>query len=103
MGYPWDGARPQGTAAIVLPGVVAATRHEPRSSVKPSAYRGALPRTPALPRRWSKGVISSPGQAKPYPGTSGTARARFDRPCGHTLAVPGEPGVARRVPTEEMT
>jgi hypothetical protein len=41
---------------------------------KPSAYRRALPRTPALPRRWSKGVISSPGQAKPYPGTSGDGK-----------------------------
>jgi len=36
-------------------------------------------------------VISSPDQAQPYPGTSGTAGAHFDRPCGQTLAVPKNP------------
>jgi hypothetical protein len=34
--------------------------------------RGSAPH-PALPRGWSKGVISSPAQAEPYPGTSGGA------------------------------
>jgi hypothetical protein len=61
----------------------------PRSQL----YRGALPRTPVLRRRWGrKGVISSPGQAQPYPRTSGAVRAHFDRPCGQTLAAPAEPG-----------
>jgi hypothetical protein len=45
----------------------------------------------------SEGVISSPGQAEPYYGTSGAAKAHFDRPPGQTLAAP-ENRVAPRVP-----
>lgn len=37
------------------------------------------------------GLISSPGQAEPYPGTPGAARAHFDRPGGQTLAAPENP------------
>jgi hypothetical protein len=54
----------------VLGGLAADKGHipdNPPSHCKPvGLYRGALPRTPARPRRWdANGVISSPGQAQP--------------------------------------
>jgi hypothetical protein len=61
-------------------------------------HRGALPCAPALPRRLSMGSSPRPGRQSPTPEPPGMARARFYRPCGQTLAIPGEPGVARRVP-----
>jgi hypothetical protein len=55
---------------------------------------GRCPHTPGPPfgDGGSERVISSPGQTEPYPGTPGAARARFDRPCGQTLAAPENPG-----------
>jgi len=53
---------------------------------KAVGYRGVLPRTPALSRRWVRTVISTPGQAEPYLETS--------------AANPRQPGGC---PTEEMT
>jgi len=47
-----------------------------------------------MPSRSSR----SPGQAEPTPEPPGAVRAHFDRPGGQTLAAPGEPGVAQRVP-----
>ena len=60
---------------------------------------GAPPRTPALSQRWVL-TRSSPRPARqsPTPEPPGRARARYARPYGHTLARPGEPGAARRVP-----
>ncbi len=60
---------------------------------------GAPPRTPALSQRWVL-TRSSPRPARqsPTPEPPGHARARYARPYGHTLARPGEPGAARRVP-----
>jgi hypothetical protein len=84
-----------------LPQVTKVDRPEPYPSVKPSALsRGGCPRTPGPPSEMgdANGVISSAGQAEPYPRTPGAARAHFDRPAGQTLAAPGEPGVAQEVP-----
>jgi len=63
-------------------------------------YHGALPRTPALPRRWRMRSRSSPrpDRHSPTPEPPGATRAHFDRPRGQTLAAPGEPAVAPRVP-----
>src|SRR5262249_27989793 len=60
---------------------------------------GAAPEPPALPRRWGceRGHLLARA-GKPTPEPPGAARAHFDRPPGQTLAAPGEPGVARRVP-----
>ncbi len=64
-----------------------------RLPVKPSAIsRGAAPHPGPPSEMGSERVISSPGQAEPYPGTPGTARAHFDRPAGRTLAVPENAG-----------
>jgi hypothetical protein len=54
---------------------------------------GALPPypRPSLGDGEQATVISPPGQAEPYPGTPGAARAHFDRPCGQTLATPENP------------
>jgi hypothetical protein len=77
------------------------SRHHRRLSVKRSALsRGRCPRTPG-PRSEmgdANGVISSPGQAEPYPRTSGGGKGSLDRPSGQTLAATGEPGVAQEVP-----
>src|SRR5262249_52027441 len=54
---------------------------------------------PGLPSEMEQGMSSPrPGRRSPTPEPPGTARAHFDRPGGQALAVPGEPGVARRVP-----
>lgn len=55
--------------------------------------RGAAPdpRPPSERGGLRSRVISSPGQAEPYPGTPGTARARCARSFGQTLAVPENP------------
>ena len=53
--------------------------------------RGAAPHPGPPSEMGCERVISSPDQAQPYPGTSGTAGAHFDRPCGQTLAVPKNP------------
>ena len=88
-----------GTAASVedcLDGLAAGRGHgssEAADSLMQSRRlycEGRCPGPPALPQRWGirTGVISSPGQAEPYSRTPGTARARFARPFGQTLAVP---------------
>jgi hypothetical protein len=59
---------------------------------------GAAPAPPALPRIWRiSAVISSRGQS-PTPEPPEAAKARFARPSEHTLAAPGEPAVAEKVP-----
>jgi hypothetical protein len=50
---------------------------------------------------WGR-VISSPGQAEPYPGTSGAGKGSLRSAPGRPLPAPGEPGVAQGCPTEEM-
>jgi hypothetical protein len=64
------------------------------SLCKPSALAGALPPHPRPPSEMgtATGIISSPGQAEPYPGTPRAARAHFDRPYGQTLAALENPG-----------
>src|SRR5579859_5968595 len=43
-----------------------------------------------------------PGRAaKPAPEPPAATRAHFARPCGHTLAAPGEPAAAPGVPDRE--
>ncbi len=80
-----------------------ATANSRRPARRPGAAEsdgGRCPLTPDPPSRMSdQAVIPSPGQARPYARTSGACKCIAALgPDGQTLASPGEPGVARRVP-----
>jgi hypothetical protein len=57
-------------------------------AVRRELVAGAAP-LPGPPSKMGSrtGIISSPEQAEPYPGTSGAARAYFDQPFGQTLTA----------------
>jgi len=64
--------------------------------------RGALPRTPALPRRWdANGSSLRPTRHSPTPEPPGRQGLTSIDPVGRPLPS-RRTRVARRVPTEEM-
>ncbi len=99
-GYTWDERRTPSPGHRLHSGNSPCTRHSSHGLMQNRRlYRGALPRTPALPRRWGMQMGSSPRPSRQSPtpeppGRQGlTSIGPWADPCR-----PGEPGVAHRVP-----
>ena len=86
---PAPGNPPQRSRRMIRPAASERPNLDEHGGLVAAKDPGALPRTPALPRRSALDpIISSPGQAEPYARTPGAGKGSLRSASGRPLPAP---------------